>query len=518
MRRPARDKAPNRGPVSNVVSIPAPVGGWNARDGFTEMDAIDAVTLTNWFPATTECILRSGHTEHATGLPSQVETILCYSGGTTDKMFAISNGSVYETTSAGAVGAAVVSGLTNSRWQDTNISTTGGNFLYMANGVDTPYVYDGTTWVSVTGASTPAITGVTTTTLDCPMLHKNRLWFIQTGTLKAWYLGTLAVGGAASSFDLSAFATLGGYLVALGTWTIDAGTGVDDYWVAVTSKGQVLVYQGTDPASANTWALKGVWDLGSPVGKRCLYKYSGDLLIISQDGVLPLSSALQSSRVNPKVALTDKIQYAVSRAVSDYGSTFGWDLVYFAKENQLLLNVPVAAGSQQQYVMNTITGAWCNYTGWDANCWALFQDDLYFGGDGVVSKAWDGNDDNGADINATGLQAFNNFKSPGILKRYTMSRPVFRASGTPSINSSINVDFNTDDNTSPLTFAALTYGVWDTSLWDTGIWSGDLQVIQQWQGASGIGYYAAPQVKVAASGLDIRWVSTDIVMEKGGIL
>ena len=504
--------------AANTASIPAPIGGWNARDSLGAMPPTDAVILTNWFPATTECEMRMGYTNWATGLPGQVETVMSYAGSSTDKLFAISSGSVYDVTSQGAVGAAVVTGLSNSRWQYANVATAGGNFLYMANGVNTPYLYNGTTWTAITGVSAPAITGVTTTLLNNPILHKSRVWFIESNSLRVWYLPTLSVGGTAASIDMSAVAQLGGYIQAIGTWTVDAGYGVDDLFVAVTNKGEVIVYRGTDPSSANTWALVGVWRVGSPVGSRCLFKYSGDLLLLSQDGILPLSSALQSSRVNPKVALTDKIQFAVSNAISQYGSTFGWQMLLFPKENQLWLNVPVSVGSQEQYAMNTINKNWCNYTGWNANCWELFQNNPYFGGNQVVGRAWYGNDDNGANIAADGLQAFSYFGANTILKRFTLARPTFRSTGTPSVYASVNLDFDTSDNSAPLSFSPLTYGVWDSAIWDSGIWSGALQIIKNWQGINGVGYCAAPRVKCASKGLDLRWVSTDIVMERGGIL
>jgi len=184
---------------SGSVSLPAPVGGWNARDSLSDMPATDAVYLTNWFPATTELILRNGYTKWATGLPAQVDTLMNYQSGTSGKLLAISNGAVYNVTNGGAVGAALLSGLSNSRWQYCNITTAGGSFLYMANGVNTPYIYDGTTWTSITGASTPAITGVTTTTLNNPIVFKNRVFFTQTNTLKIWYLPTLSLGGLAKS-------------------------------------------------------------------------------------------------------------------------------------------------------------------------------------------------------------------------------------------------------------------------------------------------------------------------------
>lgn len=499
--------------VSQPVSLPAPTGGWNARDGLTAMGPLDAVTLTNWYPATTECLLRNGYTKHATGITGQVESLMAYAGGTNDKLFAVADGKVYDVTSAGAVGSAALTGLSNSRWNYCNIATAGGNFLSMANGADTPYVYNGSTWTAAT------ITGVTSTKLKSPILYAERQFFIEDGTLKTWYLPVNSIGGAANPVDISSLATKGGRIVAHCTWTIDAGQGVNDHYVVMTSQGQIVVFQGTDPSSTTTWAMVGVWDIGAPVGERSLYKYAGDMLVISQDGVIPMSAALQSSRVNPKVAITDKIQYAISEAVTLYGSNFGWQLLYVPTINQLWLNVPVQQGAnQQQYSMNTISGAWCNFTGWNANCLEVFKDEPYFGGDGYVGHAWHTNADNGTNINAYGLQAFNSFSGAGTLKRFTMSRPIFRTNGSPAIYAGIDIDFNISDTSAPLTTTPVEYGRWDINNWDNSQWGGGLNVLQNWQGIHGVGYYAAPIVKAASNGIELRWVSTDIVMEGGGIL
>ena len=499
--------------VSQPVSLPAPVGGWNARDALPSMQPADAVILENWYPATTEVTLRNGYAKHVTGITGQVETLMAYSGAATDKLFAIAGGKVYDVTSQGAVGAAVVTGLTNSRWGYCNIATSGGNFLSMANGVDAPRNYNGSTW------STPAITGVTATTLRDPILYAQRQFFIGNNSLKVWYLPVQSIAGAAAAVDVAPFMTKGGYIVAHGTWTIDAGNGVNDHYVIMTNKGQIIVYQGTDPTSTTTWAMVGVWDIGAPVGRRSLYKYAGDMLIISQDGVVPLSGALQSSRVQPRVAITDKIQYAISAAVTDYAGNFGWQLMYVPTINQLWVNVPVQEGqNQQQYVMNTITGSWCNYTGWNANCMEMFNDEPYFGGNGYVARAWYTNADDGNNITALGLQAFNNFNSAGNLKRFTMSRPIFRTDGSPAIYAGINIDFNTDIPTSSLTFTPSSFAKWDSALWDAGTWGGALSILQNWQGLNGVGYYGAPIVKTAASGIQVKWVSTDIVIEGGAIL
>lgn len=504
--------------AARTTSLPAPVGGWNARDSVADMDPKDAVQLTNWFPGTTECVLRNGYVVWATGLPGAVETIFSYAGAATDKLFGVSSGSIYDCTAGGAVGAAAVSGLTNSRFQYVNNSTAGGNFLLAVNGADKMRYYDGTTWSADGGTFT--VTGVDTATWSNITLHKQRIWAIQANSLKAWYLPASAIAGAAQLFDMSAFFKWGGYLVGVETWTIDSGYGVDDQLVFISSKGEVITYKGTDPASGATWAMVGLWRIGAPIGTRCLYKYQGDVLVICQDGLMPLSGALQSSRTNPRVALSDKIQDAVSSAISTYGTNFGWQVINYPKENQIILNVPSGSGQQQQYAMNTITGSWCNYTGWSANCWEIWKDDPYFGGNTVVGKAWSGLSDAGSNISGYALQAFNYFASQGFQKRFTMIRPTFRANGIPAVFAGLALDFNQADTTSVLSYSPSSLGgVWGTALWGSAIWgAGTLSVYNSWQGANGIGESAAPIVKVLSQGIDLRWASTTVVFERGAIL
>ena len=501
--------------AANVASIPAPVGGWNVRDSLANMSPTDAVTMTNFFPTVSSVNLRGGYSKWSTGITGQVETVMAYETGTTSKLFGIANGSIYNCTTAGAVGSAETTGLTNSRFEHINVTTAGGSYLYACNGADDPLLYNGTTWLSVNASSSIAITGITTNKFNNVTLFKNRVWFIERQSLKAWYLPTNSVGGAAEVLDLSSIARMGGYIVSFSAWTIDAGYGVDDNLVFVTSQGEIIVYRGTDPSSASTWALAGVWKLGAPVSRRCLYKYGGDLLILSLDGLLPLASALQSSRLDPRVNLSDKIQGAITEATTAYQNSFGWALLYHAKNNALWINVPVGLGSQEQFVMNTITKSWTRFTGWDANCWETFNDNPYFGGDGYVALAWDGFVDDVNDINAVVLQAFNYYESRGVKKYFTRARPSIFTNGTPTILVGINVDFDLSDTTGSLNFSPSSYGVWGTSVWDNALWASGTIITNNWQGVTGIGYCAGIQLKSASQGLQIEWASTDVVFQQG---
>ena len=365
-----------------------------------------------------------------------------------------------------------------------------------------------------------AITAVNSSTLAHVNLFKNRLFFTQKNTLKVWYLPVNSIAGAASPLDFGGIARMGGFLQAMGTWTIDAGQGADDYAVFVTSMGEIIVYNGTDPDSADTWALKGVWQLGYIYTRRCFLKWGGDLLLLTQDGLVPLASALQSSRLDPRVNITDKIYYAISQSATLYSSNFGWQIAYYASENMLMINVPVNGGTQQ-YVMHTISRAWANFTNIQAQCWELNNDQMYFGGNGFVGHFWNAYSDNGSNITATAQQAYSYFEARGQLKRFTLVRPIFQTdNGVPSVLCGINTDFAVQNDLGAVSFNpnSTTLGTWDNATWDTSVWGGNLSLTKIWQGVTGLGFSGGIVMKVASQGIDVHWASSDYVMEKGGVL
>lgn len=502
---------------AQTVTVAAPIGGWNARDALGAMDPLDAVTLTNFWPGTNSVILRNGYTKHATGLPAEVQTLMAYSSGTSNKLFAVSDGKIYDATSSGAVGAAAVSSLTNSKFQYTNITTPAASYLMAVNGADKLRTFDGTNWHKDGDGAPYDITNVDTATIANITLFKNRIWLTTNDTLKAWYLPVNSIGGAAVALDMTSIFQLGGYIMAGMTWTLDAGYGVDDYLVFITSNGEALVWRLTDPTTPTGISQIGLYKIGAPIGRRCYTKFGGDLLIITQDGVVPMSGALQSSRLDPRVSITNKIQYAMSAAISTYGANFGWCLLYYPKENQLLLNVPIAIGSQQQYVMNNITKSWCNFTGWYANCWELHVDNPYFGGNGYVGLAWNGNVDDTSDIAGFGLQSFQTYGT-ALQKQCKMIRYHVQSNGSPSVFGNVNVDYNLADESAQLNFSTTQYGVWGSGLWDSAIWGAGLVPLADWQGATNIGYTFAPLIKTATQGIQLQWVATDLVFEGGGVL
>ena len=359
---------------ASSIAMPPPVGGWDTRESLADMPETHAVILDNWFPSTDKVTVRRGNTSHATGMSGSIESLIEYIPLTgAGALFAANGGSLYDVSSAGAVGSAVSTGHSNNRWQFVNMGTAAGQFVRCFNGQDTPLLYNGSSW------ATTAITGsgLTAANLVWGNIHQRRLWVGEVNSLSAWYLSVNNVSGAATEFVLAGVFKQGGYLAGMATWTRDSGDGVDDVSAFVTSEGEVALYAGTDPAAAATWALIGVFSIGKPIGRRFFVKAGSDLVLITQDGFVPLSSILSIDRSQAELAaVSQQISKAVNDAVRSYKDVFGWQPILYPKGQMLIFNVPISPTTMYQYTFNTITGSPCRFTGINSLCYGLLNDNM----------------------------------------------------------------------------------------------------------------------------------------------
>lgn len=489
MLSPLRDNR-NRQTVVRSVTFPACVEGWDAISPLAAMKELRAVQLKNWFPQPGYLEVRRGYqlSARVAGGAVPVQSLMVYHGLTTaaDKLFAAAGGTIYDASSSTT--SASVTALGSNRWQSVNFSNSGANYLYLVNGTDPAEYYNGSVWAQ------PTITGVSSSDLIHVNVHKRRLWFTQVNTSKVWYLAADAVQGAATAFDLGSLFTQGGYLNAMATWTIDGGLGPDDYAVFISSRGQVAVYQGTDPSSASTWGIVGVYDLPAPIGRKCFVKYGGNLLYLSVAGVLQLNLALQTDEAQvTTAAITQRINTAFNSAARDFKGNFGWDMTVYPKGTRLIVNIPTSeTATAKQYVMNTLTGAWCEFDNHNACCWANWKDRLFFGGvDGAVYEADQGSADVLTSITATGQTAYKAPFSPGSLKRYTMIQPLVVTSGSTRPSVGISTDFNETSSLSTPSGVSAASALWDAAVWDTAVWGGGVTYSSDWTSSSALGRWAS---------------------------
>jgi len=501
--------------VSKQTSVPAPTAGLNAKDPLANMRPDEAVIMDNYFPMPSSVKTRNGSVAHATDISGVVETICVYNNGVVAELFAIANGAIYDATTSGAVGTAAVTGLSNSRFQYINFGTAGGYYLLLVNGEDKMQVYTGAAWYE--DGTTTTVTGFDTATAIHINNFKNRVWFIERESMNAWYLPVSSIGGAAANIDLSGIFKMGGYLMAMGNWTIDNAAGVDDYACFITSEGEVALYRGTDPSSAATWALVGTFRMGRPLGRRCMCKAGADVLVITSDGAFPMSKALLTDRSQTNLAATDKISTLINADTKAYFNNFGWQPIIYPEGNKLFINVPqIENVTSIQYVMNTQHGAWCRFTKWNAACFEIMENALFYGTDGMVVQCDVGTSDQEEEIEGYVQQAFNYYGAKGMQKIFRMARPIFQSEAYIFPTVRMNVDFDVTRRLALQSEVAGAGAEWDISEWDTAEWViGDV-VSRDWQAITGIGMAGGLNISTSLSGIECQWISTDIIYEVGG--
>lgn len=496
--------------TARLKSVPAPVGGWNARDPLPKMDEKDAVILDNWFPEAGKVTMRKGYESYSTGLGADVETLVEFSSASSNKMIAAANGNIWNATSSGAA-SSLGSGYSSDRWQTAMMNS----YLGMVNGVDTPVKYDGTT------LSTLTITGVSGSSLIGIHVHKSRSYFWPVNSASFWYSATNTLGGALTEFDLSLVGSTGGYLVFVESWSRDAGAGPDDYAVFVMSNGEVFIYSGSDPGDVNDWSLVGKFKMAKPIGIRSKIKVGGELVVGTYEGYIPLSAVMNKGDFSETNAVTDKIRQAVQQSANSYGTNFGWCASYYAEGNKVIFNVPVVESlTYQQHVYNSITGAWCRFTGIPSICWCVFNGALYFGGDSTVYKAETGYSDAGSNIQCDALPAFNSMGAMGRLKRFNSIQHIMGADGTLNVETKMGVNFIQPIFSYATTAYTQSGATWDVAEWDAEDWAGigSDSVIDDWKTAFGIGYTGSARLRIATSNQEVSWYMTNYLFDIGGFV
>lgn len=488
-------------PAPDVISqvVPVPTDGWDAISPLASMDPKRAPILTNWIPRPGYVELRAGSYpwSFAAADSVPVETLMVWRAYGGEQMFAAAGSEIIDVSTVGG-SSVVVSGLNSARWQYTNFTPAGGTtVIQLVNGVDTLRMYNGTSW------TIPAITGLpgglTTAAIRNIHAQKRRLWYVMGdgvggGSTLAAFMPTDAITGPiAGTIDLGANWSKGGELIAISDWTVDGGNGPQDYMCFFSSRGQVSIFSGVDPTDADTWTFAGAFDQSPPVSLRCCYKIGSDVAVITQQGVIPLSQSLPfEPAAERSVAITARIQNAMAVAADNGMDLFGWNLISFAPQTLVILNVPQVENSTQvQFVMNALTGAWCQFTGWNANNFEIYNNELFFGGNvGDVNRCFVGSTDFLEPILADMQCAYNYFEAPGRTKRMTMVQPFITAGQSVEPFISVDADFQIQAVTAPVTIfngGAL----WDLAIWDQDVWFGQLIQTTSWLSTQALGHALA---------------------------
>lgn len=570
-------------------TLPAPVGGLNTIDPGFAMPETDSPLLWNFIGAENGVRSRLGWKEWATGLGGPVRSIAPFLGsdklGTADRLFAATAAGLWDvsastTTPAHVVTYPIITGGAGDAISCVSVNFSGGHFLLLADEENGYYVYSEATgaWTKVVAAASaawaagavygagayvqsggltyhttaggtagatapagtgtgindggvvwdyaPSIDGLDPASICFVMVWKARVWLVERNSGNAYWLDVGAMFGTAHPQPFGSQFTHGGDLRGLYSWTGDGGSGPDDRLVVISGGGDVVIYEGTDPAFANSFGIVGRFYVGGvPAGRRLATSHAGDLLILSSIGIVPVSRLGRGSPDSDRTQYaTYKIGNLFNRLMAEFRDVRGWSMTVHPEDATLLLAVPQADDADTtQLAMDLQRRAWAQYRGLPLLSMDAWGGQLYFGTvdgrvcvntgyiDGVLLS------DPGAflPIDCSGLTRFSNLGT-GAQKQIMMIRPTIISEGG-AVPSSFAARYRYDLSEAPIPIAtAATSGTstWDVAKWDEGKWAGAYVTQQRTVGATGMGPDAAVAFRLLATsrtvlvGFDLSYVVT----------
>jgi len=249
---------------------------------------------------------------------------------------------------------------------------------------------------------------------------------------------------------------------------------------------------------------------------------------MTYQGLVSLNDMLTSTKTTAAQNTVEarKVQPALSAAARNTGVLAGWQLYFYPTENMLLINVPsnTSAGNTQ-FAENTTNSAWTQFLGYDASCFATYQNKPFFGTkEGVIYQGWTGQADKvmlgdnlgGTEVVGYVQQAYSYLNAPGIQKQIGMYKPTFLVSADAIYASKVVYDFLFESPDFGLAPPSNDGARWDISLWDQAVWTGGLKTQRIWSQAEGMGVAASFSYAVRAKS-EVTLVATDFTYKTGGI-
>lgn len=528
----------------------APAGGIDATTILSAGNPLYSIYSINLLPSEYGLQVRKGYREWQIGVDNgagiSINTIIPFGGldndSSDDRLFAVSNEGIWNVTPNEGVPSLDVT------FADQTVDAGFGVYVHMttnaqeellfyADSSNGLHQYSGATglWTipAITGTGSPSpAEDLVIGNVNFVTSHNGRLWLIERDKSKAWYLDIDAIAGAATEFFFGPKLPHGGNLAGLFPWTIDSGTGIDDYLVAVGRSGDVLPYRGTDPGSADAWELSGKWFIGAiPKGSKFGTQDGGDLNLLSAYGLTSMNELVVGTDGKNIDASeeTRKISLIVRDAMEAARRENGWDVSVIPSQSNLLISRPQKnSESYIQYVRHTTTQGWGLWRDVPMSSFDEWNGKVYIGTKDLRVLVMDVTVDNqlitpvqqinGDAIKFSVLTNYQDLGEPSLKKRGKYIRPYFISSAKPGSTSKFRYDYDLSEVINTAADPVSSNNNWDVGLWDEALWgsstlSGQVSV----SGSFGMGVNLA----IAMSGTSrvaTTLISWDIQWDTGGPL
>ena len=508
-----------------IYPMSAPTQGWIDRIPLPKMPEDSAIVLVNFFPTKTGVKKRNGYERMTeTAFTSACETIMSFNKSDGTKVLLACGDNDIDRINLSAHTRTAVEGasvITSNRWQYVQFYDS----IFIANGADRVLSWNGSGSFAAAGFT---IGGSADDDLTAPFIYKERLYFVKGASV--FYGNTRAVSGALEEFDFSYQLTKGGKVLFGGSSTFDVGEDSTEVFIVATDQGEVLVYTGSYPGDPTTWQIHGHYYLGQPFGVRSFCNMGGELHIITELGVYPisqvLSGAVNRDETGRQVRASENIDNAFTNAAKYFFDLFGWEGLFYPRGNMFIVNGPLNTESSVQFVMNTLTGAWCKFQGMDAASWCVSDRYAYFGGfDGHVYRFDTVQNDGaysttvaGTGVNVHGETAFTWCGDETMNKDYLLVRAITLSTAKVSLTLGINANFQRGALESPIELEGAEVAEWDVALWDDAEWSDLEKVNLDWKAVAGAGLNMNLVFSGILKDIDLEILGFHIQYKPGGAL
>jgi hypothetical protein len=196
-------------------------------------------------------------------------------------------------------------------------------------------------------------------------IYKNRMMASQRNTLNIFYIPAVSanpldpdhwdptdVGKAfivetTGVFTLLGVVSKGGYVLKMFTVASGKQGELADLFCVLTTKGELVVYSGSDPSNSSTWSLLGHYYIAIPLNKNCVCNVEGDVIIATINGFVSVKAILAGGQSQ------GPLSEALEKRISTLFSQFQFKVPTFVqfifmqfhnKRKLLILNVPERMG------------------------------------------------------------------------------------------------------------------------------------------------------------------------------
>ena len=543
-------------------TMPPPSLGLDLVSPIDNMDPASALELTNIFPGAGAPTVRLGYTTFTTGGATIPSTPIRFMHeyplkdgtaqlivGTDTALYSISSTGVVTdiTRTAGAYSA--------GNW---NKELFVGN-IYLCNGTNEPQVYIGIGGtgkaINITG------TGVTggNTTLVQVSSYRTRLYFVQKNTMMMWYDKTansaLATGSPTMvSYDFQGIFRRGGYLLFTGSYTNNKGLGAQDYFMAVSSEGEIVMYTGTSPDDTTNWNLVAHFIIGKPLGRKAYVRVNQDVWIITQQGVVPVSALFETDPEQATNIVSLKINPLITQYATQASSAELWGGFFWPQGRRVYITLPDSTASATLLVYAIDTKSWTQfvlYTGDHAVASCKFLNLPFYGSNtGAIYQGETGYADavtstSSQSITFSCRTAFSFYGSRGNYKAFKDIRPLIRGKRGVTLNLGLDTDFKRSSVLTQVTTPSALFTAWGSKWGSNGVartayiypgdvppvapspatltvpvyyqpWSADVEYIYDRYSVAGQGHCASIKVGGSVKNSSLQFLGFEIRYDLGG--